>query len=50
MKAVILMYMTSFLQHLIDSGWDVRAAFIENGWLEIDAPEDLEMADSGFWK
>lgn len=43
------MYMTSFLQHLIDLGWDVRAAFVDNGWLEVDAPEDLAMADRGFW-
>lgn len=44
------MFMTSFLQHLIDIGWDVRAAFVDNGWLEIDAPEDLELADAGVWK
>ena len=43
------MYMTSFIQILIDKGWDVRAALIDNGWLEIDAPEDLELADRGLW-
>ena len=43
------MYMTSFIQILIDKGWDVRAALIDNGWLEIDVPEDLEMADRGLW-
>ena len=36
------MYMTGFIQHLIDSGWDVRAAFIDNGWLEVDTVQDLE--------
>lgn len=36
------MYMTSFLQHLINTGWDARAVFIENGWLEVDTVEDLE--------
>lgn len=36
------MYMTSFIQHLIDHGWDVRAALIDNGWLEVDTVEDLE--------
>ena len=44
------MYMTSFLQHMIDRKWDVRAAFIENGWLEIDTTDDLRMADEGFWE
>ena len=45
------MYMTSFLQALIDAGWPVEAAFVENGWLEVDSVEDLttyqEMAKDG---
>ena len=36
------MYMTSYLQHLIDLGWDARAAFTNNGWLEVDTVQDLE--------
>lgn len=52
------MYMTSFLQLLIDAGLDVRAAIVTAGWLEIDSCDDLEtyesMAKSGeldrFWK
>lgn len=36
------MYMTSFLQNLIDSGWDVRAAMVNGGWLEIDSADELE--------
>lgn len=36
------MYMTSFLQHLIDRGWEARAAFTDNGWLEVDTVEDLD--------
>lgn len=36
------LYMTSFLQYLIDKDYEVRAGFIENGWLEIDTCEDLE--------
>ena len=36
------MYMTSFLQHLINSGWDVKASLIDNGWLEVDTAEELE--------
>jgi len=35
------MYMTSFLQLLIDSGWKARAALVNNGWLEVDSVEDL---------
>jgi choline kinase len=40
------MYMTSFLQALIDAGWGVKAAFVSNGWLEIDAVSDLELYES----
>jgi choline kinase len=40
------MYMTSFLQHLIDAGWDVRAVPVDNGWLETDTVEDLELYHS----
>jgi L-glutamine-phosphate cytidylyltransferase len=36
------MYMTSFLQNLIDSGWKAKAATVKNGWLEVDSVEDLE--------
>lgn len=38
------MYMTSFLQYLIDLDWNARAAFIENGWAEVDCEEDLNIA------
>lgn len=38
------MYMTSFLQHLINSGWETCAALIENGWAEVDCSEDLAVA------
>ena len=34
--------MTDFIQYLIDSGWDTRAAFIDSGWLEVDTVEDLQ--------
>ena len=40
------MYMTSFLQYLIDRGWDVRAAFIENGWAEVDHQDYLTVASA----
>jgi L-glutamine-phosphate cytidylyltransferase len=35
------MYMTSFLQQLIDVGWNAKAVLVNNGWLEIDSVEDL---------
>ena len=35
------MYMTSFIQSLIDSGWNVSAALINRGWLEVDTVDDL---------
>jgi len=35
------MYMTDFLQHLIDVGLEAKAVPIENGWLEVDTVEDL---------
>lgn len=37
------MYMTSFLQHLIDIGWRVQSVPVDNGWLEVDTPEDLRL-------
>jgi choline kinase len=40
------MYMTSFIQHLIDSGWEARAAFINNGWAEVDCETDLFVASN----
>lgn len=36
------MYMTSFIQMLIDAGWQVKAALVNNGWLEVDSVSDLE--------
>jgi len=36
------MYMTSFIQYLIDLKWKVKATLINNGWLEVDTIEDLK--------
>lgn len=48
------MYMTSFLQHLINSDWYVKACLVDNGWLEVDTAEELEcyenMHNSGVLK
>lgn len=40
------MYMTSFLQLLINRGVEVRAAFTEKGWIELDTVKDLERYES----
>jgi len=40
------MYMTSFLQLLIDSGWKAKAVTVQNGWLEIDTVEDLKLYET----
>lgn len=37
------MYMTSFIQSLINSGVDVHAVPISGGWLEVDEASDLEI-------
>ena len=37
------MFMTSFLQSVIDSGQRLRAVEIAGGWLEFDAPADLAL-------
>ena len=36
------MYMTSFIQYLIDYGWQVKASLVKNGWLEVDTVDDLK--------
>lgn len=36
-------YMTSLIQNLIDTGWNVRASLINRGWLEVDSVQDLEI-------
>ena len=36
------MYMTSLLQQIADNLIPLTPIYIENGWLEIDAPEDLK--------
>lgn len=35
------MFMTSFIQLIIDRLMPVKAVMIDGGWLEVDAPEDL---------
>ena len=37
------MYMTSFIQLVIDNLMDVRPIFIEGGWAEIDTIDDLKV-------
>ena len=40
------MYMTSFLQLLIEAGWEVKAVEVHGGWLEIDSVDDLEIYET----
>lgn len=40
------MYMTSFLQKLINKDWKVKPVFVNNGWLEFDTLKDLELYNS----
>jgi len=37
------MYMTSFLQHLIETGHRVQAVPTQGGWLEVDSLDDLRL-------
>ena len=43
------LYMTEFIQLLINDKWDVRAASVNNGWLEFDRVEDLQLIEANFW-
>jgi L-glutamine-phosphate cytidylyltransferase len=40
------MFMTALIQLLIERDFDVRPAFFEHGWLEVDRPEDLATYES----
>lgn len=40
-KGFYNMYMTSFLQILINKGWEVQAVEVSSGWLEVDSTDDL---------
>ena len=40
------MYMTSFLQLLIDAGWKAKSVGVSNGWLEIDSVRDLRLYEN----
>ncbi len=44
------MYMTSFLQLLINADWQTKAVVVNSGWLEIDSVEDLEQYERMFKK
>jgi choline kinase len=45
--AVDRMYMTDFLQHLIDEGYPVQAVLVRHGWLEIDSVFDVQLYERG---
>ncbi len=37
------MFMTSFIQYLIDKEWHVQSALVTNGWLEVDTIKDINL-------
>lgn len=37
------MYMTSFIQMIINSGYKVKSEIINGGWLEFDTETDLDI-------
>jgi len=39
-------YMTDLIQHLIDSGYKVKAVPTKYDWIEIDTPEDLKAKET----
>ncbi len=45
------MYMTSFIQLLINANWKIKASMVKSGWLEVDSVDDLttyeDMASKG---
>ncbi len=40
------MYMTTFIQHLINIGIEVKAIPFARGWVEIDSPSDITIAEN----
>ena len=44
------MYMTSFIQDLIDKSWKVRSVLVNGGWLEIDTLEDFKIYNTMYEK
>jgi len=42
------MYMTSFLQELINNNWTIKASYVQNGWLEVDSVSDLKIYENLF--
>lgn len=42
-KSFCDMFMTTFLQHIIDMGYPLHAVLISGGWLEVDTNRDLEL-------
>ena len=43
MKDLNNLYLTDFIQLLIDNNWDVGGVCIKGGWLEVDSISDLNL-------
>ena len=37
------MFMTAFLQQMIDDGQPVQSVIVDGGWLEVDTCDDLDV-------
>ena len=46
LKAFNNMYLTEFIQSLIDSSWEVKGISIKGGWLEVDSLTDLDLYEN----
>ena len=44
------MYMTSFIQGLIDNSWKVSSVLVNGGWLEIDTLNDFKIYNTMYDK
>ena len=40
------MYMTTFLQELINYGWRIKPCYVRNGWVEVDTSRELDIYES----
>lgn len=40
------LYMTDLLQELISAGWKVKTSWTNNGWIEFDTEDDLDLYES----
>lgn len=49
-KPFKMLYLTDFLQYLINNNWEITPSKVNNGWLEIDTVEDLFLYEKLFYE